>query len=180
MLLNATCDSWPHKQTPILIILVNAVQSVRILFTHINVFYTQCVNSRSCVSAHSSTKISPSERIWDPFALPTAFWECFPGNNTAGVWTWPPPSNANEPSSDYGLNDRRSIPDTGRGFFHQVSASRPALGPTQAPIEWVPGALSLGVKRGRGVMLTTHPLLVLRLRKSRSYTSSPPKRDYGV
>jgi hypothetical protein len=41
-------------------------------------------------------------------------------------------------------------------------------------MQWVSGALSLGVKRGRGVMLTTHPLLVPRLRKSRSYTSSHP------
>jgi hypothetical protein len=31
-----------------------------------------------------------------------------------------------------------------------------------------------GVKRGRGVMLSTHPLLVPRLRKSRSYTSCHP------
>jgi hypothetical protein len=31
-----------------------------------------------------------------------------------------------------------------------------------------------GVKRGRGVMLTTHPLLVPRLKKSRSYTSCHP------
>jgi hypothetical protein len=34
--------------------------------------------------------------------------------------------------------------------------------------------LSPGVKGGRGVMLTTHPLLVSRLRKSRSYTSCHP------
>jgi hypothetical protein len=32
-----------------------------------------------------------------------------------------------------------------------------------------------GVKRGRGVMLTTHPHLMLRSRMSRSYTSSPPQ-----
>jgi hypothetical protein len=51
--------------------------------------------------------------------------------------------------------------------------SRPALGPTQPPVQWVPGVLSLGVKRGRGVMLTTHPHLAPRLRMSRSYTSSP-------
>jgi hypothetical protein len=36
------------------------------------------------------------------------------------------------------------------------------------------GALSPGVKRGRGVMLTTHPLLVPTLIKSRSYTSCHP------
>jgi hypothetical protein len=37
-----------------------------------------------------------------------------------------------------------------------------------------------GVKRGRGVTLTTHPHLVPRSRMSRSYTSSPPKRHHGV
>jgi hypothetical protein len=36
------------------------------------------------------------------------------------------------------------------------------------------GVLSLGVKRGRGVTLTTHPHLVPRLRMIRSYTSFPP------
>jgi hypothetical protein len=76
--------------------------------------------------------------------------------------------------SDYGLDGRGSIPDRGRGSFPLPSASRPALGPTQPPIQWVPGALSPGVKRGRGVMLTTHPLIVPWLRKSRSYISSHP------
>jgi hypothetical protein len=37
-----------------------------------------------------------------------------------------------------------------------------------------------GVKRGRGVMLTTHPHLVPRLSMSRSYTSFPPRRLHGV
>jgi hypothetical protein len=41
------------------------------------------------------------------------------------------------------------------------------LKPTQPPIHWVPG-----VKRGRGVTLTTHPQLVPRSLVSRSYTSS--------
>jgi hypothetical protein len=59
-------------------------------------------------------------------------------------------------------------------IFPLTSASRLALGPSQPPVHWVPGALCPGVKRGRGVMLTTHPLLVPRLRKSRSYTSSHP------
>jgi hypothetical protein len=34
----------------------------------------------------------------------------------------------------------------GLGIFPFTTASRPALGPTQLPIQWVPGTLSLGVK----------------------------------
>jgi hypothetical protein len=54
-------------------------------------------------------------------------------------------------------------------IFPLAPASRPALGPTQPPIQRVPG-----VKRGRGVTLTTHPHLVPGLNMSRSYTFSPP------
>jgi hypothetical protein len=61
--------------------------------------------------------------------------------------------------SDYGLDDRaievRS--PAGAEDFPLTSVSRPALGPTQPPVQWVPGVLSPGVKRGRGVMLTTNP-----------------------
>jgi hypothetical protein len=49
----------------------------------------------------------------------------------------------------YGLNDwgsRVRFP-AGAGIFLFTTASRTALGPTQPPIQWVPGALSLGVKR---------------------------------
>jgi hypothetical protein len=49
--------------------------------------------------------------------------------------------------------------------------SRPSLEPTQPPIQWVPGLFPPGVKRpGRGV---DHPLLVPRLKKELSYTSTP-------
>jgi hypothetical protein len=36
---------------------------------------------------------------------------------------------------------------TGLGIFLFTTMSGPALGPTQPPIQWVPGALCLGVKR---------------------------------
>jgi hypothetical protein len=66
--------------------------------------------------------------------------------------------------SDYGLDDRaigvRS--PTGAKDFFLYPVSRPALGPTQPPVQWVPGVLSPGVKRGQGVILTTHPHLVPR------------------
>jgi hypothetical protein len=43
----------------------------------------------------------------------------------------------------------------GLGIFLVTTASRTALGPTQPPIQWVPGVLSLGVKQP-GMKLTTH------------------------
>jgi hypothetical protein len=81
---------------------------------------------------------------------------------------------------DYGLGDRGSIPGRGERILPLSSVSRPALGPTQPPVQWVPGVRSPGVKRGRGVKLTTHPHLVPRSRMSRSYISSPSKRLRGV
>jgi hypothetical protein len=64
------------------------------------------------------------------------------------------------------------------GFdFRQVlgiftTASRPALGPTQPPILWVPRALSLGVKRP-GRKADHSPHLALRLRKSAAIPPLP-------
>ena len=47
------------------------------------------------------------------------------------------------------------------------SLSRPALGPTQPPVQWVPGFFP-GVKSSRGVTLTPQPLLVAWSRKGRA------------
>jgi hypothetical protein len=76
--------------------------------------------------------------------------------------------------SGYGLDDRamevRSPAETKGFFLYPLSRmSRLALGPTQPPVQWVPGVLSPGLKRGRGVTLTTHPHLVPSLRMSSSY-----------
>jgi hypothetical protein len=51
--------------------------------------------------------------------------------------------------------------------------SRPALGPTKSPIQWVPGVLSRG-QSGRGVKMTIHLKLVPRSRKHESIHSLPP------
>jgi hypothetical protein len=47
----------------------------------------------------------------------------------------------------YGLDDREYESRQGLGIFLFTTASRPALGPTQPPTQWAPGALSLRVKR---------------------------------
>jgi hypothetical protein len=44
------------------------------------------------------------------------------------------------------LNDRGFESRQGLGIFLFATASRPALWPTQPPVQWVPRALSLGVK----------------------------------
>jgi hypothetical protein len=54
--------------------------------------------------------------------------------------------------SDYGAGrpfDRGTIPGRGKGFF-LCPVSRPALGPTQPPVQWVPGVLSPGDKTRPG------------------------------
>jgi hypothetical protein len=47
----------------------------------------------------------------------------------------------------YGLDDRGFESRQGLGIFLFATASSPAMVPTQPPIQWVPGTLSLGVKQ---------------------------------
>ena len=62
---------------------------------------------------------------------------------------------------------RLAGPGSNPGGDEIFRSSGPNLGPTQPPVQWVLG-LSRGVKCGRGVLLTTHPLLVPRSCKSRA------------
>jgi hypothetical protein len=61
----------------------------------------------------------------------------------------------------------------GLGIFLFFTASRTALGPTQPPIQWVPGALSLGVKRP-GREADHSPPSSAEVKNAWSYTSTPP------
>jgi len=65
----------------------------------------------------------------------------------------------------YGLGGPGIESRWGRDFPHLF---RPALVPTQPPVQWVL------VKSGRGVKLTPHPLLVPWSRKSRAIPLLPP------
>jgi hypothetical protein len=73
----------------------------------------------------------------------------------------------------YGLDDRgvgNRVPVGSRIFS---TSSGPAMGPTQPPIQWVPGALSLGVKR-QGREADHSPPTSVEVRKMWFYTSTPP------
>ena len=64
---------------------------------------------------------------------------------------------------DYGLVGPRS----NLGGDEIFCPSSLALGPTQPSVKWTPGSFP-GVKCGRGMLLTTHPLLVTRSWNSRA------------
>jgi hypothetical protein len=84
--------------------------------------------------------------------------------------------------SDYGLDDRAigvRFP-AGAKDFSSTLCVQTGSGAHPASCTMGIGVLSPGVKRGRGVTLTTHPHPVPRSWMSMSYTSSPPKRLHGV
>jgi hypothetical protein len=67
----------------------------------------------------------------------------------------------------------------GLGIFLFTTAFRMALGPTQSPIQWVPVALSLGVKRQGREDDHSSPSSV-EVKNALSYTSTPLVRLHGV
>jgi hypothetical protein len=75
----------------------------------------------------------------------------------------------------YGLHDRGFESRQGLGIYLFTTASRPALGPTQPPVQWVTGALSLEIKRPERE--TDHsPPPSAEVKNARSYTSTLPVR----
>jgi hypothetical protein len=73
-----------------------------------------------------------------------------------------------------GFNFRREL-----RIFLFATASRPALGPTTSPIQWVLGALSLGVKQPRREADNSPPSSA-KVKNAWSYTSTTPSRLHGV
>jgi hypothetical protein len=67
---------------------------------------------------------------------------------------------------------RSSSPGGGKTFFFSM-ASRPALGSTQSPIQWEPGAFSPGVKQP-GREADHSPATSAEIKKTRIYTSTSP------
>jgi hypothetical protein len=62
--------------------------------------------------------------------------------------------------SDYGLDDLTigvRSPAGAKDFSSNLCVQTDSGAPHH-PVQWVPGVLSPGVKRSRGVMLTTHPI----------------------
>jgi hypothetical protein len=73
-----------------------------------------------------------------------------------------------------GFDSRRGL-----GIFLFTTVSRTALGPTQPHNQWVPEALSLGVKRPRREA-DHSPSFSAEVKNEWSYTFTSPIRLHGV
>jgi hypothetical protein len=73
-----------------------------------------------------------------------------------------------------GFDSRRGL-----GIFLITTTSRTVMVPTQPPIQWVPGAVSLGVKRP-GREADRSPPSSSEIKNAWNYTSTPPILLHGV
>jgi hypothetical protein len=74
-------------------------------------------------------------------------------------------------SHHYGLDDRVSIPGRTRDLFLFATTSRLTLGPSQPPIQWVPGAIYPGLKQVVKLITLSSSAEVKNVW---GYTSTPP------
>jgi hypothetical protein len=79
----------------------------------------------------------------------------------------------------YGLDDRWVESRQRLGSFLFTTASKQALGLTQPPIQWVPGDLSLEVKRP-GRQADQSPPSSADVKNAWNYASPPPIHFHGV
>jgi hypothetical protein len=71
-------------------------------------------------------------------------------------------------------------PRRGQRIFPLASVSRPALGPTQPPVQWVPGFLSPGVKVWPGRDADHSPPPSAEVENEKELYLLSPKRLHGV
>jgi hypothetical protein len=76
-------------------------------------------------------------------------------------------------ATGYGLDDREVGVRVSVGSRIFFTSSRLDLGPTQSPIQWVPGVLSPGVERP-GREADHSPPTSAEIKKMWIYTSTPP------
>jgi hypothetical protein len=79
----------------------------------------------------------------------------------------------------YGLDERGFESRHGLEIFLFTTASRRSLGSTQPPIQWIPGALSLGVKRPRREADHSLPSSA-EVKNAWNFTSTTPVCLHGV
>jgi hypothetical protein len=79
----------------------------------------------------------------------------------------------------YGLDDRGFDSRQELGIILFTTVSRPALGPTHPPIQWVSGALSLVLKRPGREADHLRPYSA-EVKNAWSYTFTPPIHLLGV